>query len=340
MRGFGCVFPEKGLWTFGAWPREFILQRKPNIMLLELYRVVVVVDTWAPLLRNKQIHLCSDNMSTVYELNKKSSHNIEHMALICHLTHTCLFFQIYMWCLSRAQEAKLFQQYFIMRENTALQREDTRMVQKWANIIDIHISSNQLEEIAVKKVNIVKCWVQKNKQYELKIKEQKAVIRKEKWESREKTLISMKKSKGKEIQRKWLEDLQFRQHMGASKKKPKVIGAKKPMYKSPLGSKKKFNFSHMRASKCADTRRYIAVPNTKEAKMTAEELRKELLSEATELAKPMVCKSMFLTNILVKKFNELIEELREEKVPNPHRALMFLGYLKDRTIVYRTYPKD
>ena len=96
MRGFGCVFPEKGLWTFGAWPREFILQRKPNIMLLELYTVVVVVDTWAPLLRNKQIHLCSDNMSTVYELNKKSSHNIECMALICHLTHTCLFFQIYM----------------------------------------------------------------------------------------------------------------------------------------------------------------------------------------------------------------------------------------------------
>ena len=116
--------------------------------------------------------------------------------------------------------------------------------------------------------------------------------------------------------------------MGASKKKPKVIGAKKPMYKSPLGSKKKFNFSHMRASKCADIRKFIAVPNTKAAKMTAEELRKELQSEATELAKPMVCKSMFLTNMLVKKFNELMEELGEEKVPNPHRALMFLGYLK------------
>ena len=73
-KGFGCMFPEKELWTFGAWPREFFLQKKPNIMLLELYAIVVAMDMWAPLLRNKQIRLCSDNMSTVYKLNKKSSH--------------------------------------------------------------------------------------------------------------------------------------------------------------------------------------------------------------------------------------------------------------------------
>ena len=95
-KGFGCVFPEKGLWTFGSWPREFFAQKKPNIMFLELYAIVIAVDTWVPLLRNKQIRLRSDNMSTVYELNKKSSHKLEHMALLRHLTHTCLSFQIYM----------------------------------------------------------------------------------------------------------------------------------------------------------------------------------------------------------------------------------------------------
>ena len=94
-KGFGCVFPEKGLWAFGAWPREFFAEMKPNIMLLELYVVIVAVDIWAPHLRNKQIRLRSDNMSTVYELNKKSSRKPERMALLRHLTHTCLYFQIY-----------------------------------------------------------------------------------------------------------------------------------------------------------------------------------------------------------------------------------------------------
>ena len=94
-KGFGCIFPEKGLWTFGAWPREFFIQRKPNIMLLELYAIVVAVDMWAPLLRNKHVRLRSDNMSSVYELNKKSSRKTECMALLRHLTHTCLSFQIY-----------------------------------------------------------------------------------------------------------------------------------------------------------------------------------------------------------------------------------------------------
>ena len=94
-KGFGCIFPEKGLWMFGAWPREFFIQRKPNIMLLELYVIVVAVDTWAPLLRNKHVRLRSDNMSSVYELNKKSSRKTERMALLRHLMHTCLSFQIY-----------------------------------------------------------------------------------------------------------------------------------------------------------------------------------------------------------------------------------------------------
>ena len=94
-KGFSCIFPEQGLWAFGPWPREFFCQRKPNIMLLELYAIVVVVDIWASLLRNKHVRLRSDNMSTVYELNKKSSRKVECMALLWHLTHTCLSFQIY-----------------------------------------------------------------------------------------------------------------------------------------------------------------------------------------------------------------------------------------------------
>ena len=94
-RGYGFVYPEKGLWAYGAWPTEFFKQKKPSIMLLELYAIVLAVDTWAPLLRNQQVRLRSDNMSTVYELNKKYSRKPERMALLRHLTHTCLSFKIY-----------------------------------------------------------------------------------------------------------------------------------------------------------------------------------------------------------------------------------------------------
>ena len=94
-RGYGFVFPELGLWSYGVWPKEFFQQKVPSIMLLELYAIVLAVDTWAPFLRNKQIRLRSDNMSTVCELNKKSSRNPERMSLLRHLTHTCLPFQIY-----------------------------------------------------------------------------------------------------------------------------------------------------------------------------------------------------------------------------------------------------
>ena len=68
----------------------------------------------------------------------------------------------------------------------------------------------------------------------------------------EKTLISMEKSEGKETQRHRLEDLHIRQHM-------------KPSYKpSTPVAKKKFDFAHMRVSKYADIRKYIAVPGTKD----------------------------------------------------------------------------
>ena len=126
------------------------------------------------------------------------------------------------------------------------------------------------------------------------------------------------------------EQLVFRQRKRMSNKKPKITGSKNidhlHRHQQP---KKKFDFSHMKASKYADIRKFITVPKSKESKLTPEELRKELSSEASKLAKPTVRKSTLAANMtLVRKFDNLMDELGEERKPTPHRALMFLGYLK------------
>ena len=93
--GFGCVFPEKGIWAYAHWPLGFFKQQTPSISLLELYAIVIAVEMWAHLLQGKQIRLHSDNEATVFCINKKSSKNQECMFFIHHLTLTCMKFQIY-----------------------------------------------------------------------------------------------------------------------------------------------------------------------------------------------------------------------------------------------------
>ena len=117
-----------------------------------------------------------------------------------------------------------------------------------------------------------------------------------------------------------IQDLVCQQRIRVNKKKPKLIGSKKPVYTpTDQTAKKKFDFGHMRVSKYADIRKYIAVPKLKESNLTAEEMHKELDSEISELAKPTVCKSTLVANMtLVKKFDKLMDDLGEEKKPTPH----------------------
>ena len=95
LLGFGCIYPEKGLWAHSHWHLSFFKHQTPSIAPLELFTIVIGVEMWAPLLQGKQICLCSDNEATVFCLNKKSSKNTECMFLIHHLTLTCMQFQIY-----------------------------------------------------------------------------------------------------------------------------------------------------------------------------------------------------------------------------------------------------
>ena len=112
-------------------------------------------------------------------------------------------------------------------------------------------------------------------------------------------------SEGKEKQKSLLEQLQFRQHLCAMKKKPAILGAKKRHFKPQRESatkdkhqpkdksKKKFNFEHMRASKCADIRHFITLPGTKEAKLSAKELRKNCMQTPLNSLNPWFGKAQF-----------------------------------------------
>ena len=95
-------------------------------------------------------------------------------------------------------------------------------------------------------------------------------------------------------------------------------------------TRKKFDFTHMRASREIELRKYIAIPKSNEAKMSRKELREHLKKGAKELSKPALRKSTVSNNmILVRKFNELMDKLGEERAPTPHRALMFFTHLRN-----------
>ena len=193
----------------------------------------------------------------------------------------------------------------------------------------------------MKKAAVVRHEIQTSKNQEAKRVAKVKAKKAKKKEEFAQMHVRMNVSDGKEKQKTLLQQLQFRQHLQATKKKPAILGAKKRHFKAQSEStstekcqakakaKKKFDFVHMRASKCADIRRFITVPGTKEAKLTAEELCKKLNADASELNKPMVWQSTIQANMsLVKKFDSLMEELGEENIPTLHRALMFLGLLK------------
>ena len=93
-KGFGCTFHNH--WSLGLWSQTelFCNDFKPNIALLELYAITVALEIWAPSLSGKTITLHSDNSATVCILNKKKANIPAAMSLLCHLTKTCLNFQI------------------------------------------------------------------------------------------------------------------------------------------------------------------------------------------------------------------------------------------------------
>ena len=83
-KGYGAVFGLKWLW--GEWPEEY----KPfHINIKELLAIVIAVETWGPLLINKQILIHTDNATICAIWKKGSSSDPSLMKLVRHLFLYC-----------------------------------------------------------------------------------------------------------------------------------------------------------------------------------------------------------------------------------------------------------
>ena len=93
-KGFGCTFGNH--WAYGIWSQTTLFQAdfKPNIALLELYAITLALEIWADQIARITITLCSYNIAKVCILNRKKAKIPAAKSLLCHLTKTCLNFQI------------------------------------------------------------------------------------------------------------------------------------------------------------------------------------------------------------------------------------------------------
>ena len=89
--GFGAVFGIN--WFYGEWPDKW---KTYNIVVLELFPIVLSIDVWGSQLRNKQIYINTDNEALVYILNKQSSPDRLTMILIRRLVLLLLKFNIHL----------------------------------------------------------------------------------------------------------------------------------------------------------------------------------------------------------------------------------------------------
>ena len=83
--GYGAILGSK--WFHGKWPTEW---KKLNIIILELFPIVVALEIWGPMIANKCILLFTDNLALVEVINKQSSKDVKLMVLVRHLVLNCL----------------------------------------------------------------------------------------------------------------------------------------------------------------------------------------------------------------------------------------------------------
>ena len=88
-RGYGAVFRRS--WFYGEWPPSW---KTHNITFLELYPIVLAVETWASAFSNRCILFFTDNEAVVSVVNRQSPKDQMIMVLVRRLVLICLKFNI------------------------------------------------------------------------------------------------------------------------------------------------------------------------------------------------------------------------------------------------------
>lgn len=93
-KGFGAILGSE--WCSGEWPLSW--QKNGlcrNLTLLELFPIIVAVELWGPVLRDKRVCFYSDNMSVVYCISRLTSSSLPVLSLLRHLVLRCLQYNIW-----------------------------------------------------------------------------------------------------------------------------------------------------------------------------------------------------------------------------------------------------
>ena len=88
-KGFGGVYGSR--WFYGSFPDDWKVM---NIMTLEFYPIILALEIWGGLLKNRCILFFTDNEALVSVINKQSSKYCDIMIMVRHLVLKCLQFNI------------------------------------------------------------------------------------------------------------------------------------------------------------------------------------------------------------------------------------------------------
>lgn len=94
--GYGAFF--QGQWSAEAWP-DFWVEAgfTRNLVLLELFPVVLAVELWGERWRNLKIRLNCDNMGVVQVINRLSASSPPVIRLLRHLVLRCLQINVFLY---------------------------------------------------------------------------------------------------------------------------------------------------------------------------------------------------------------------------------------------------
>ncbi|XP_040186277.1 uncharacterized protein LOC120918659 [Rana temporaria] len=94
--GYGAFF--RGRWSAEPWPDSW---RKAgflkNLVLLELFPVVLAMELWGEEWKNLKVRLNCDNMGVVQVINRISASSLPVVRLLRHLVLRCLQFNVFLY---------------------------------------------------------------------------------------------------------------------------------------------------------------------------------------------------------------------------------------------------
>ncbi|XP_072254199.1 uncharacterized protein [Pyxicephalus adspersus] len=92
--GFGAYFA--GHWCAEAWPEDWRrLGLCKNLILLELFPLVVALTLWGSQLQNRKVRFHCDNMGVVEVINNNSASSPQVICLLQHLVLVCLRLNVF-----------------------------------------------------------------------------------------------------------------------------------------------------------------------------------------------------------------------------------------------------